>query len=220
MKVLSFSLGGLAAMALSASAFGGFTVQQTFDPVAIYTEKTITFDEPGVPTGAADPLLFYQSSNGAVVSSLNTGSGAVGDWNTLYNMNAGLGNLGNSYIGGFGVRIDFNKPVDELSFQGWADGGLFQGGMSVFLLDASDNVIHNAFFSGSVAYGSNAGSEKEWYNVVATAGDYFDAVVFYNPSFSSFSTFTDNISWNNVPAPGAMALLGLAGVAARRRRRS
>jgi MYXO-CTERM domain-containing protein len=66
----------------------------------------------------------------------------------------------------------------------------------------------------------SAGSFNEWGTLAATTnGQYyiFDFFVEYEPTVSYSSTPFD-LSLTSVPAPGASALLGLAGLAGRRRR--
>ena len=58
------------------------------------------------------------------------------------------------------------------------------------------------------------------FNVTAPAGVGFGKVVIgiLQPAFEGGSIYFDNVAMRAVPAPGALALLGLAGFAARRRR--
>jgi uncharacterized protein (TIGR03382 family) len=219
MKVQIVAIAALSVLSVSTPAFAGYVVTQTLAAPTQYTEKTANFDEAFAFVGAQNPYTSYSSINGLTVEGLNGGC-ATGNWNALHNMNGGFGSLGNSIYGGLGISLKFNKDIDALSFQGWADGSSgFQAGMSVFI--KNDGVqVGNAFFASSVAFGSNANLEKSWYNVTGTDGAYFDEIVFYNAAFNSFTTYADNLSWENIPAPGAMALLGLAGAVARRRRRA
>ena len=55
-----------------------------------------------------------------------------------------------------------------------------------------------------------------WFNITATGGDSFSHIVIAGMGFFP-ETFVDNLSWNTVPAPGAIALLGLGLVRGRRR---
>ena len=198
-------------------ASAAITVTQTFDSQVTYSDHLITFDEPGVPTGApTDPFDHYLASDGVYFTS---GSGflVADDWDTLEGIDGGEGD-GNQLAGGFSVRMVFDHDVSALNFQGWAQGNPAPpfGGINVLLFNDGAQV---GAYNGTFAPFGGAGDE--WFNVVADGGDVFDEVRFFNPAFNSFAAYVDNISWDvaAVPAPGAFALLGMAGLAARRRRR-
>ena len=124
--------------------------------------------------------------------------------------------LGNQLNGGTMIQMLFDTPVTEITWQGWADGpsGLPRGG--IFVLMFLDE-IQVGFYNGDAAFG---GLGDEWFNAVADAGDAFDEIVFLNPSLHSLNTYVDNITWNAVPSPGPLALLGVAGLLGGRRRRA
>ena len=81
----------------------------------------------------------------------------------------------------------------------------------------------NAYFklySGGELVGTGA------YNPVGGIGSFvgavsdiaFDEVVITKPSFDGFNIGIDDLHWGGVPAPGALGLLGIAGLSSRRRR--
>ncbi len=175
----------------AAPALAGYTVTGSETPAPTYS-TTLTFDEGGVPVGVALPTDAFASFG---VSSLMAGDG----FNRIDNFSAqpGFGWLpdSNAFIGGFGVFMNFDTDITEMSAQVWDNSGpatLFGGGMIVALY--------------------NDGNEVS-FNVV-------DQVRFVGLGFAGPLTILGQASWNAVPAPGALALLGLGGIAAGRRRRA
>jgi hypothetical protein len=57
-----------------------------------------------------------------------------------------------------------------------------------------------------------------WFDITADGGDVFDEVRILGWGFSP-TTYADNLSWDVVPGPGSLALLAVAGLVSRRRRR-
>lgn len=203
---------GTAAAVLAGSALGNYTITQTFDQAPTY-DNLITFDEDGVPVGQAlDPFTFYQSSHGVTFTSGN-GLLVVDDWDAIDGIDGGEGD-GNSLVGGFSISMHFDSDVTSASWQGWASGSPAPpfGGINVILLDDGNTV---GSYQGIAPFG---GAGDEWFDVVATDGMVFDEIRFFNPAFNSFTSYIDNLSFTTVPAPGAIALLGLAGLVGRRRR--
>jgi hypothetical protein len=104
------------------------------------------------------------------------------------------------------------QPTKSFSFEmahfGWIGFLLFftdgtQGG--VYLNDLSDNFIFDPVFYGIT-------SDKEFYKLEVYVGD-------LSVSGSAATSYTKSFSWGApIPAPAAGALLGLAGLAARRQR--
>lgn len=125
----------------------------------------------------------------------------------------GLGD-GNSFFGNFGIFLTFDDDVTEFSAQVWDPSGPpspFGGGLGVFVFN--DGVEIASYF-GEPAW---AGLGDSWFDIAATDGMVFDEVRILGFGFTP-TTYADNLSWNPVPAPGALALLGLAGLSRRRRR--
>lgn len=199
---------------IATHAQAAITITQQATPTPTYS-NLITFDEPGVPVGVnADPFIHYQSSLGISFTSGNGGM-SVNDFDTLLGIDGGQGD-GNQLNGGFGITMWLDSAATSASWQGWADGSRNPpfGGIVVFVYN---NGVEVGNYSGVSPYG---GIGDEWFNVVATDGDQFDQIVFFNGAFNSFNSYVDNVSWNAVPAPGALALFGAAGlVGARRKRR-
>jgi len=202
-----------ACAALAAPAFAGYNVAGSTSQAPTYG-TTLNFEEGGVPTGvglAADTF----SSFG--VSSLTAGDG----FNRIDNFSTmpGFGWLpdSNSFIGGFGVFMNFDTDLTEMSAQVWDNSGppsLFGGGMFVVLLndgvEVSFNVVNPAF----------GGVGDSWFDITTTDGDVFDEVRFVGAGFAGPLTILGEASWNAVPATGAATLLGLGGLVAARRRRA
>jgi hypothetical protein len=121
---------------------------------------------------------------------------------------------GNSFFGNFGVFITFDNDVTAFSAQVWDPSGPpspIGGGLIVAVWNDGVEVTSTVI---EPAWGTDVGS---WLDIVGDGGTAFDEVRFVGLGFDP-STFTDNLSWTPVPAPGAIALLGLAGLAGRRRR--
>jgi hypothetical protein len=125
-------------------------------------------------------------------------------------------NTGNVAEANFGLKLKFDSDITALSFQAWDSNGApgpTGGGLFVVVLDDADNIIDGMGFTG--AWG---GIGNTWYNITTTGGSTFKNVVIYNNGFDQFS-YVDNLSWNVVPGPGSLALLGFAGLVGSRRRR-
>ena len=207
-------LAAVAATGVVTGAYGDFVVTQS-STQTVFDDHNLTFDEPDVPVGVPmDPWTYYQASDGITFTSGN-GFLMAEDWDTLEGIAGGTGE-GNQLNGGFNIAMHFDAPVSEVSWQGWANGnGPPFGGMFVVLL--LEGVEVYAEFGLPVPFGTDVDS---WYSAVGTDGMVFDELRFGNGAFNSFNTYMDNVTFNNVPAPGALALLGLAGVLGGRRRRS
>jgi hypothetical protein len=175
-----------------------------------YSGYQIDFDQPGDPVGAivGDE---WQASHGITLMSGVGDGGVVDDWDSVYGP-WGLGDA-MSHWGSFGTFLSFDYDVQEMSFQVWNNGtDPFWGGIGVYLFNDGNEV---AFLGTIPAW---AGEGDSWFNITTTDGDAFDEVRIIDWDFSSLGIFTDNYSWNQVPSPGALALLSLAGIVARRRR--
>jgi hypothetical protein len=205
------AVGTLAAAA--GASLAGFTVTGSSTPAPTYS-TTLNFDEGGVPVGTAIAADTFASFG---VSSLTAGDG----FNRIDNFSSmpGFGWLpdSNAFIGGFGVFMNFDTDLTAMSAQVWDNAGPplpFGGGMFVVLLndgvEVSFNVVDPAF----------GGVGDSWFNIVADNGDVFDEVRFVGNAFAGPLTILGQASWEVVPAPGALAGLGLAGLVAAGRKRA
>lgn len=219
---LSMTMAAVASAGVGSTAFGAYTVTQSNaqNPVA---GSSITFDEPGVPFwNGVDPIdpddpafdnqqLFYQDSDGIAFGFGDFTFLGIADWDAVYGMAGGNG-TGNSILGTFGVRMEFSGDITELDFQGWTDASPPPfGGLGFFLFD--DDVQVGGSFDLTPVYGT---TDDSWFHAAATGGDKFDEIRFFGGN--GFQTIVDNITFTTIPAPGALALFGLAGLAGRRRR--
>jgi hypothetical protein len=212
MKVQGIALAtvGLAAVAAS-PALAGYTVTQ--GPTGpTYAGQQLNFDEPGGPVGIVSPDAWLADYG----VSIQAGDGTpwVDDWATI----TGQPWLGenNSFFGNFGVFITFDQDVTEFAGQFWDPSGPpspFGGGLYVYLFDDGNQV---AVTEHTPAWG---GIGDTWFDITTDGGSVFDEVRLLGFGFTP-TTYADNLSWNPVPAPGTLALLGLAGVLGRRRRRA
>ena len=204
---------GTAAIALAAPAHAAINVTQQSAPAPTYS-NLITFDEPGTPAGGLVPSNYWSSLGITITDGVNGANTVVDDVSGFLPWI----NTGNVNIGTFGVFLSFNSEVSSMSFQAWDPSGppdLFGNGLAVLLFDVNDNFLGGNSFTG--AWG---GIGDEWFDVTTTGGDTFRKAVIFNNSFDP-TTFVDNLSWEkaNVPAPGALALLTVAGMLGRRRTR-
>jgi MYXO-CTERM domain-containing protein len=194
-------------------SLAGYTVSGSSTPAPTYG-TTLNFDEGGVPVGTAIASDSFASFG---VSSLAAGDG----FNRIDNFSTmpGFGWLpdSNAFIGGFGVFMNFDTDLTEMSAQVWDNSGPaspFGGGMFVVLLndgvEVSFNIVDPAF----------GGAGDSWFNITTDGGDVFDEVRFVGAGFAGPLTIMGQASWNVVPAPGAVAVLGLGGFGAARRRRA
>lgn len=174
----------------------------------------LTFDEPGAPTGLDVATNSYAAFGLPSIISGDGFANFVGD-----NSPATGTNTTNSYYGPFGVFMSFGQDLTAASLQAWDSSGPpspFGGGMAIALINDGDENNPVAFEIFNPAYGVDAGS---WFNITTTGGEVFDEIRVLGFGFFP-QTYVDNVSWNAVPAPGALALLGLAGVVGGRRRRN
>ena len=72
-----------------------------------------------------------------------------------------------------------------------ADGGSSDDNAKDGAKDGANDGAEVASYFGIAPFG---GVGDEWFNVVATNGDAFDEVRFFNGAFSSFNSYVDNIS--------------------------
>jgi MYXO-CTERM domain-containing protein len=201
---------GLAALA-SAPALGGYSVVQ--GPTGpTYAGQQLNFDEPGGPTGLVSPDAWL-ATHGITIQA-GDGAPQVDDWATI----TGQPWLGenNSFYGNFGVFITFTSDVTEFAVEIWDPSGPpspFGGGLAIYLFNDGNQVFADAY---TPAWG---GVGDPSFDITTDGGSVFDEVRILGNGFTP-TTYADNLSWNPVPTPGALALLGLAGILGRRRRRA
>ncbi|GJM19112.1 MAG: hypothetical protein DHS20C14_13250 [Phycisphaeraceae bacterium] len=201
-------MGAAAIATICGSAMGSITITQGSSAATYGT--TLNFDEVGGPTGAVATNAFASFG----VTELQAGDSApfVGDFSTTPGQ-SWLG-TGNAFFGNFGVFMTMDSDLSEMSFQAWDPSGApspFGGGMGIFVFDDGVEVA-NAFVT--PAWG---GIGDTWFDITTSGGMVFDEVRILGFGFGP-TTYADNFSWTAIPAPGSFALLGLAGVAVRRRR--
>jgi hypothetical protein len=78
-----------------------------------------------------------------------------------------------------------------------------------------NSTTYNALYSNTVSLGAMADGQSE---VIVRWRALVDAVTSTGSYAASGSVRLDNVTFSTIPAPGALALLGLAGLAGRRRR--
>lgn len=218
MNAPRITIAALAATVIGAPALADYTITQgTSAPQ--YTDHTLTFDEPGTPTGVVSPDAFAAYG----ITELQAGDGVpvVDDFDAAYG-GWGLGD-GNSFFGNFGVFMTLDSPTNAMSLQVWDPSGppsLFGGGLNVLLFNDGELVgdITGGDPFGEIATPAWGGVGDSWFNMVATDGDVFDEVRILGYGFIP-TTFVDNLSWTRTPAPGSLALILLAGLTGTRRRR-
>jgi hypothetical protein len=197
--------------AVSGPAWAGYAITQA--PTApSYLGMTLNFDEPGGPTGIVTPDAWLVS-HGLTIQA-GDGTPWVDDWATITGQ-PWLGDA-NSFYGNFGVFMNFESDLAALSLEVWDPSGPpspFGGGLYVYLFDDGVQV---AFGEYTPAWG---GIGDTWYDITANGGDVFDEVRILGFGFNP-TTYADNLSWDVVPGPGSLALLAVAGLVSRRRRRA
>lgn len=197
----------ISAIALAAgTSMATITVSQGASGTTYGT--TLTFDEVGGPTGAG---IANNAWAGIGLSDMQAGDGnnVVGDF-----VEPWIG-TDNAFYGNFGVFMTFDSDLTNFSAQFWDPAGPpspFGGGMGIFVFNDGVEVT-NSFVTPSWG-----GLGDEWIDISATDGMVFDEVRVLGFGFPA-TTYMDNASWNAVPTPGALALLGFAGVSTSRRRR-
>lgn len=169
---------------------------------------SLNFDEAGGPTGAVSSTA-WQSTYGITIMPGDGGDNFVQDWGATFGPWLGTGN---SLLGNFGIFMNFDSDLSGFSSQLWDPSG-----------DGPFGGLIIAVFSGGTEVASTiigpswGGIGDSWVNITTTGGSTFDEVRYVGLGFDP-STFADNLSWSAVPAPGAVALFGLVGLGARRRR--
>jgi hypothetical protein len=199
---------GITAIALVAAAASA-SISVTQGTSAPTYDTTLTFDEPGTPTGTVATNTW---------AGIGLAEMQAGDSNPFVGDVSGTNpwiNSGNAFQGIFGVFMTFDTDLTSFSAQVWdpsGDPGPFGGGVGIFVFNDGVEVA-NAFIT--PAWG---GLGDEWIDITTAEGMTFDEVRILGYGFFP-TTYVDNLSWNAVPAPSSIALLGFAGFTATRRRR-
>ncbi len=199
-----------AAFAAAGSATAGYSITQQAAPAPTYS-TVLNFDEPGAPTGFVPSNYWAGLGLASLTDGANPGV-PIGNVSGSYPW-VNTGNVASGF--NFGLFFTWDSDVTAASFQMWtsAQSGPF-GAMGVTLLDANDNIVDAYGLSGPIW----GGVGNSWFNVTTSGGSAFRKLVITYGGFGFPELFVDNVSWNAVPAPGAMALLGLAAFGGRRRR--
>jgi hypothetical protein len=195
-------------IAMAASfASADITISQSADPASTYA-TTLNFDEPGGPTGVVAPDSW--AGIGLVDMQAGDGTPNVNEWGNIVGPWIGEGN---SFFGNFGVFMTFGDDLTNFSGQVWDPSGAPPfGGAGIFVYNDGAEIA-NLFIE--PAWG---GIGDSWIDVSATDGMVFDEIRIVGFGFDP-STFVDNLSWNAVPTPSGLAVLGLGGIVMSRRRR-
>jgi hypothetical protein len=216
MKTLA-TIAAAAALMTAGTTSAGYTIAQG-DSAPTYG-TTLNFDEPGGPTGVVSTDAWLSLG----IASLQAGDlvPQVDNWDATFGGGGGwLGGGTNSFYGNFGVLINFDSDITELSLQAWDPSGPPAGpfgGLNLALYDDGLLVAEIGFLSPATPAWGGVGDS--WFNITTDGGSLFDEVRVFGLGFTP-TTFVDDLSWNAIPAPGALALLGLAGVCGRGRRRA
>ena len=200
---------GMALLAIAGTASlsaADIAVTQTNDPATTYA-TTLNFDAAATGAAATDAWA------GLGLASIDAGAGGgvvVDDWSSIVGPWIGTGN---SILGNFGIFMTFGDDLTNFSGQIWdPSGGPPLGGFGVFVFNDGVEVANSII---EPAWG---GVGDSWIDISATDGMVFDEVRLLGFGFDP-STFADNLSWNSVPAPSGLAVLGLGGMVMTRRRR-
>jgi hypothetical protein len=204
------TIASILALALATPAFADVTVTRTAGPAPTYA-TSLNFDEAGGPSGSNVPTNSWAPIGLSNIDIGVGGGGFVGNLNGTFPWMPD----NNVYGGAFGVFMNFSGSLSEFSSQIWDSGaaGPFGGGLGVVVLN--DNV-ELAFETWSDTPWGGIGDT--WFNITTTDGTVFDEVRIVGFGFNT-ETYVDNMSWNAVPAPAALALLAFAGLLGSTRRR-
>lgn len=209
------TIAAAAALMTAGHASAGYTIAQG-DSAPTYG-TTLNFDEPGTPTGTVPTDTWL----GLGITEMQAGDG-----NPVVDTFGGtpwVGGGTNAFFGNFGVFMTFDTDLTEMSLQVWDPSGppsFFGGGLNVVLFDDGVEVWSIGTQSGGLTIAEPAwgGLGDSWFNITTDGGMVFDEVRILGFGFTP-TTYVDDISWNAIPSPGALALLGLAGFCGRGRRR-
>jgi hypothetical protein len=220
MKTRTNTIAVLTAAALGVPAMAGYTITQG-STAPTYSDYTLNFDEPGGPSGLVAPDAWL-GSHGITEMQAGDGGPQVDNWDPIFGGGGGWLGDGQSFFGNFGVFMTFENDLSTMAIEVWDPSGppeFFGGGLNVILFNDGVEVADLFAQNGDIATPAWGGVGDSWFDIVADGGDTFDEVRILGFGFSP-TTFVDNMSWDlaQVPAPGALALLGLAGLTGRRRR--
>lgn len=204
----------LVATACAAAGAAGASAAVTITQGAsapTYT-NTLTFDEPGGPTGTLPGNTWAGLGLSELVAGV--GPGTVAQVNT----NPGFGWLGtgNVFIAPFGAFLTSSQDLTAFSVRYWDSSGpaTFSGGGAAVVV-FNDGVEVASLFITNPAFG---GVGQSAFNIVADGGSVFDEVRMLGFGFPA-DGYIDDLSWNTIPSPGAAGLLALGCAAMTRRRR-
>lgn len=199
MKAMMFAAG--AAMA-AAPAFGGTTVYTDSASFLANVQPGAYFNDfAGVPTGSVPSLSFDDGTFAYTINAVGAGS------NNLFN-DPGVVSTDSAADA---LQITFTSGnVTAVGGNFWSTDILFLPFAAQMVIDLSDGT--------SVSYNSTSAADfRGFTSGVAITSITIDAV---DPIAGPAWAAVDNLTVGQViPAPGAMALLGLGGLAAARRRR-
>ncbi len=204
----------VAAATLTAGANAAITITYSTTVAPTY-ENLITFDEPTTPAG---PNPTNQFASMGITMQTGNGDGPFVAPGAAFGTALGADNL---WVGAaFGAFMNFDTPITNFSAQ-WFDtsgpASFFGGGAAIVaLLDGDENNAQVFFVNNPT--GNNNTTGPSWVNIVATDGMVFNEVRLVGFSNPFPEGYVDDVSWT-VPAPSALALLGMGGLVATRRRR-
>ena len=238
MKALALAL----PLAIASTGFAGLLGGSVYSDATgdLFDNGLTNLDIVSVEMSNDDSFLYISVLLGANLDDTSGGQGwgkyAVG----INNMQGGPEVNGNAW----GRNIDWMRGITHWSAT-WADDGGSGVGGEVYHWDGSAWVLDGATYAGSTNifgdYTGHADGYQRWaislatlgvgvgdtiqFDVISTGGGGGDPGVDHlsrfdpaTPGWGTQSVAGSFLSYTVVPAPGAVALLGLAGLAGRRRR--
>lgn len=197
-----------AAAVASLTATGSADINITQGTSGTTYATTLNFDEPGGPVGSGLANDAF-ASTGLADMAAGDGNNVVGDFAEPW-----IG-TDNAFFGNFGIFMTFDNDLTNFSAQVWDPSGPpgpIGGGLGIFVFNDGVEVA-NSFVTPSWGFVGD-----DWIDISGTDGMVFDEIRLVGFGFTA-TTYADNLSWNVVPAPGGLALIGLTGCFAGRRRR-
>ena len=181
--------------------------------IIVFTNES-DWDNFAAGNGAAMFTETFETYNGFYASPL---TGSMGGVNWSANATGGI------FVGAVGTSqaLSTNNPVPmTLSFTGATVQGVSG---NLYATDSNFNVVQSFVFltQDGTSYAASIGSATAFVGFYSTTSAITSIVMSASPLAGGpanvYPTF-DNMTFAVVPAPGAIALLGLAGFAGRRRR--